>query len=41
MVGNLLEKARIKIHTFRTNAHLILRVVLQETLDTTAWELQN
>ena len=26
-------------HTFGTNAHLILGVVLQETLDTTAWEL--
>lgn len=26
-------------HTFRTDAHLVLRVVLQETLDTTTWKL--
>lgn len=26
-------------HTFGADAHLILGVVLEETLDTTAWEL--
>ena len=26
-------------HTLRADAHLILRVVFQETLDTTTWEL--
>ena len=28
-----------RIHTFGTDAHLILRVVLEETFDTTAGEL--
>lgn len=28
------------MHTFGADAHLVLGVVLQETLDTTAWELE-
>ena len=28
-----------RIHTFGTDAHLVLRIVLEETFDTTAGEL--
>jgi hypothetical protein len=28
-------------YTFGANAHLVLRIVLEETLDATAWELNN
>jgi hypothetical protein len=35
----LLERETLGFLTFRANTHFVLRIVLEETLNTTAWEL--
>lgn len=34
-------RVKVSRHTFGTNAHLILCIILQKSLDTTTWELED
>lgn len=38
--GKILQHCRHVDCCFSANAHLVLRVLLEESLDTTAWELR-